>query len=57
MSNIKQLEKIMPVAPLKIIALEGAKELGELNDTPFLEGRSTQNYQIQRIKLLLIKLK
>ncbi|MCQ2541770.1 MAG: ribose-phosphate pyrophosphokinase [Lachnospiraceae bacterium] len=33
MSNIKHLEKIMPVAPLKIIALEGAKELGtSVND-------------------------
>jgi len=33
MSNIKHLEKIMPVAPLKIIALQGAMELGtSVND-------------------------
>ncbi len=29
MANIKELEKAMPVAPIKIIALEGAKRFGE----------------------------
>jgi len=43
MSNIDQLEKIMPVAPLKIIALEGAKDLGESVNCYLQTFRSREN--------------
>ena len=45
MSNISQLEKTLPTAPLKIIALDSCKELGQkVNDyiVSFRQGASKE---------------
>ena len=47
MPNLRELENAMPVAPLKIVALESAKALGESVDKYMVGYRKSVNNKVK----------
>ena len=57
MPNIKKLESALPVAPLKLIAMRSAEELGNKVNEYLVDFRQNIHHSLKKILLFTVMLK